>query len=361
MSDSFKMEEKLVSVIVPTYNPDRERFGRCIRSICSQDYKHLEIVVVDDGSDEEHKKTIDDIALNDERIVVYHKINEGPGIARNYGVEKAAGVYIIFVDSDDYILPTAINDGMSAIKQYDADMVIGMVRRGSLEYLNDQHEYKGGLSILIETQADREKFVNHLSGYSSSDYLLKNGYLGDGPVSRLVKRDVALNAKFPMDRIWAEDTIWNYELAYFCKRIVLVDKFWYAYVINEKSMTQGFRSNCVEEFNTRIFQEWGICHNKWPGCIKGFSVRIWRDISILCHTYIFNPKADLNVSEQYRIYKEAIHRDEYVDALKHISFEYDSNMAKRLIQKICVIFSLHSPNWISFVIWRIFCYKLDKM
>lgn len=92
----------LISVIVPIYNVE-EYLSRCIESIINQTYKNLEIILVDDGSQDNCPKICDDYASRDNRIKVIHKKNGGLSEARNVGMKVATGEYISFVDSDDWI------------------------------------------------------------------------------------------------------------------------------------------------------------------------------------------------------------------------------------------------------------------
>ncbi len=92
----------LVSVVVPIYNVEKY-LNRCIESIVNQTYKNLEIILVDDGSTDNSSLICDEWCTKEERISVIHKENEGAGMARNSGINKAVGEYIFFFDSDDYI------------------------------------------------------------------------------------------------------------------------------------------------------------------------------------------------------------------------------------------------------------------
>lgn len=91
-----------VSVIVPIYNVEKY-LGRCMESLLNQTLKDIEIIMVDDGSPDSCPQMCDDWAARDTRIKVIHKKNAGLGYARNSGLEIAAGEYVAFVDSDDYV------------------------------------------------------------------------------------------------------------------------------------------------------------------------------------------------------------------------------------------------------------------
>ena len=94
--------EDLISVIIPVYKVELY-LERCLKSIISQTYKNIEILLVDDGSPDQCGKICDKYAENDRRIKVYHKNNGGLSDARNFGVEHSQGRYITFIDSDDYV------------------------------------------------------------------------------------------------------------------------------------------------------------------------------------------------------------------------------------------------------------------
>lgn len=107
----------LISVIVPVYNI-MDCLPRCVRSICSQTYSNLEILLVDDGSDDGTEKLVEELAGEDSRIRVFHKPNGGSSSARNMGIREAKGSYLGFVDSDDYIDARMYERLMSCIKEH---------------------------------------------------------------------------------------------------------------------------------------------------------------------------------------------------------------------------------------------------
>ena len=116
------MSEILISVIVPVYNIESEYLERCIKSICSQTYKKLDIILVDDGSTDGSGKICNRFAEEDSRIRVFHKENGGSSSARNLGIGEAKGEYIGFIDSDDYIEPDMYELLANAVVKYDAPM-----------------------------------------------------------------------------------------------------------------------------------------------------------------------------------------------------------------------------------------------
>lgn len=96
------MAEETISVIVPVYNVE-PYLRRCVDSILAQTYRNLEVLLVDDGSTDDSGAICDEYARRDARVKAFHKENGGLSDARNFGIERADGRYLSFVDSDDFL------------------------------------------------------------------------------------------------------------------------------------------------------------------------------------------------------------------------------------------------------------------
>ena len=97
------MSNPIISVIIPVYNAEKY-IRECVKSIASQTFHDIEILLVDDGSKDESPQICDLLVTEDNRIRVYHKENGGASEARNYGTKRAQGNYIIFIDADDFLI-----------------------------------------------------------------------------------------------------------------------------------------------------------------------------------------------------------------------------------------------------------------
>ena len=109
------MKSDIVSIIVPVYNGEKY-ISRCLDSLINQTYSNLEIVLVNDGSIDKSKEILNEYAKTDNRIKIYDQINQGASVARNIGLEKANGKYIMFVDADDYIDSHMVEEMIKNIK-----------------------------------------------------------------------------------------------------------------------------------------------------------------------------------------------------------------------------------------------------
>lgn len=113
----------LVSIIVPLYNAE-SYIARSLDSVYSQTYQELEIIVVDDGSRDSGPDICKEYASRNGKLHLFIQENRGPGTARNYGLQKAQGEYVFFLDADDYIDTKTLEVTVAALKETNADLVI---------------------------------------------------------------------------------------------------------------------------------------------------------------------------------------------------------------------------------------------
>ena len=112
------MNTPLVSIIVPVYNTEKY-ICECLHSLIQQSYSHIEIIAVDDGSTDSSLSILNDISEKDNRLKVFSQCNQGVSAARNLALKKATGEYIMFVDADDWIDLSTIEECLQAIGDAD--------------------------------------------------------------------------------------------------------------------------------------------------------------------------------------------------------------------------------------------------
>ncbi len=117
------MKKPLISIIVPVYNVERY-MERCLDAVVKQTYKNLEVILVDDGSEDRSGSICDRYASEDARFKVVHHQNGGLSAARNTGIKKATGEYITFIDPDDSITEDYIEYLYNLINKHEADLAI---------------------------------------------------------------------------------------------------------------------------------------------------------------------------------------------------------------------------------------------
>lgn len=352
----------LVSIIIPVYNTPIDKLQRCIDSVSGQTMGRWEVILVDDGSEPWCALELDKAAQRDGRVRVIHKRNEGSAMARNAGIREAAGEYVTFVDSDDFIFHDMLEDACALIDHCGADISMGLVRRfhetdiktvdspqnGSLP--QDSGFVKDADIKIVNSREGIQRFVNHILGYPSKDFLFSNGYVSDGPVARVCKKALLERVLFSKESCWNDDTVWNLNLLRFCNSIVISGKPWYAYVINMHSKTRGYRPGCPEEFAYRIHQEKQIVDTMWPGCKDGLYHRIRSDMALLCRTYLFHKSNPLSRKERYAQFLRAAGLPEYREMLGHIDLSGEP-LGKRLYKALQCFLSLHGPKAAAYLMW----------
>lgn len=220
----------MLSIIIPVYNTG-QYISKCIDSICNQTYEDWELILVDDGSTDASGTTCDKKAKIDSRIRVIHKENGGVSSARNKGLDAASGDYIMFVDSDDWVLPDLCEKLMN--QAYKADMVIGGI-----------HE--------IDTFSEHDFFMKDASlQFSEIGKYFDELYtkcLINAPFSKVYRKKIIEDQRFPLGVALGEDLIFNLTYIAKCKNIALVNNTSYIYnCLNEGSAIKHFRESDIDQ------------------------------------------------------------------------------------------------------------------
>ena len=162
--------EDLVSIIVPIYNSEKF-IDECIKSILNQTYKNIELILVNDGSTDRSLEICRKYEKEDKRIIVINKKNEGVAIARNYGIERASGKYIGFVDSDDSINEKLYETLISNIMKDKTKVVVlnKYTIKKNIRYKKNIVESKTAINDIL-----RLRFPTSLWAYLYHKDLIKN-------------------------------------------------------------------------------------------------------------------------------------------------------------------------------------------
>lgn len=224
----------LISIIVPVYNVEKY-LERCIKTLVTQDINNYEILLVDDGSKDNSAKLCDMYSDKYQNIRVFHKKNEGLGLTRNYGMEKAIGKYIIFVDSDDYIKQNSLGDLCSYIVKNNYDVCF----------------YKKCVDneriIQIEDMFPKEKIsAKDLIIYCIAEPLKKDTFEIGAAWKAIYKKEFLENnsLKFESERIvLSEDYVFSGELCSKNPRVGFYDEYIYYYCYNGASLTNSFKTD----------------------------------------------------------------------------------------------------------------------
>lgn len=218
------MSKYLVSVIVPVYN-NKHFVKRCVKSITRQSYEKVEIIIVDDGSNDGTEKILDKISEKNKKVTVVHKKNFGVSSARNLGIEMAHGDYIMFVDADDVIKRNCIKYALDVAIREDADIVKFSYTK-KLGVLKKKYKYSTVTNKIIP----RKEFDEKIFSSVFMNYDFTNVW------TMLLKANLARKNKFRAYKR-GEDFFYSIETLMDANNIYIMSKPLYQYTIQRKSVT----------------------------------------------------------------------------------------------------------------------------
>ena len=222
-----------ISIIVPVYNTSKY-LEKCLNSLINQTYEDIEIIVVNDGSTDNSLDLAIEIAKRDDRVKVYSKENGGLSSARNFGVSKASGEYIGFVDSDDYVDAKMFEKLYDMIKSSKAKMAIcGW-------YLVENEKVR-----TCKFKCDRVTLTDE----QAIDMLLNHVSFDNFACNKLFHWSLFINITFPIGQV-LEDLSTIYKLINEAKIIVVDSEPLYYYVLHSNSIT----SNLYKQVDTKTFK-----------------------------------------------------------------------------------------------------------
>ena len=298
------MQQPLVSIIVPIYNV--EKFLRqCLDSIVNQTYSNLEIILVDDGSPDNCGAICDEYAAKDDRIAVIHKENEGVSAARNDGIERATGEWVMFVDPDDWLEIDCCSEVMKKVKKIDAELI----------YFQRYVNYEDGKLLkkfppIGSRQLSRDD-LQTLQFDALADYVVSFGFESTAPWSKFYRRSFLIknSCRFPLQIKRRQDVLFNLYCLEYLEKAYYYDYAGYHYRQNDNSICCRFNRNMLdillafyteaEEFVIKYHQG-NQCYERMLGVL---AIKLQGDLR---NTMFFNAVGFMPVNE-YLNYMEAFY------------------------------------------------------
>lgn len=304
-----------LSFIVPIYNAEKY-LCECIESIIKIQDRNIEILLIDDGSTDRSGDICDEYRIKDDRVVVYHKVNEGVSCARNLGIEKASGDWICFIDADDFLLDSFEEKIIASLdEQFDLFFFY---------YLNDMNrqvlENKEYVFNEEEIHAIKVGILNQDAGIFERFAFDGMNYIG--PWGCLYKKSLLKNIEFPKGIIWAEDRIFKLKVLQNVKKCKILGVSGYYYRQHNESVSYKYNryimdniiqmfllvqgivekehnKEYTEAFYLFIIREYinsmakGVFHKDSTSKLKESLVELkkWRDYPVISESF---SKADLN-------------------------------------------------------------------
>ena len=264
----------LISLIVPVYNV-KDYLRTCLQSIVEQTYSNLEIILVDDGSDDGSSGICEEYARTDHRVKVIYLSHSGVSAARNAGLEAATGELLGFVDSDDFIDLDMYEYLYKLLVEYDADV--------------------SACTYLLEQEGRPFKIINNtgeLHIFSRKEImhaLVKNDMVKNYLWAKLFKRSLFDHLSFPVGRVY-EDVAVLYRVFYSSQKVVLscVSKYHYMIHKNESITRGGYDPMKEYHYFLSLYEQDKFIQNAELGDESSVSV-LKRGIHLINHTLLCSP------------------------------------------------------------------------
>ena len=287
MSVDRKKDSSLVSIIIPMFNGENTILN-CLESIKKQTYKHLEIIIVDDGSKDKSLEVCRNFIKLDNRFTLYSKNNGGVSSARNYALERVKGEFVTFIDCDDIVNVKYIEYLCSTIEFNSADICISSFSRVSL---NDFFEKP--LEIINQDKPLNEFNTVSMSPAEALESMIMTDVFKWEVCGKLFRVNVIDQLYFDETEILFEDFTYTCKALGLSSKIVYIPLKMYNYVDNPLSASKQKYSDklthlvkTTENFDTFIYTNFPMLDY----CSKYFKVVIYFDIldKIICSSNSFS-------------------------------------------------------------------------
>lgn len=238
------VKKEFVSVIVPVYNAEKD-LDLCLSSLLDQTYPDLDVILVDDGSPDHCPDICDAWAGRDARVSVIHQENTGVSAARNAGIKVAEGKWIVFLDADDRMAPTAIEMAVKLAKENACDTVCW----------NCFKEHNGKIEKYPDIRPDNSLYTGKTMQITLAEALYHTmpesfypGHMFRAVWGKLLSAEVIKgNAiAFPVGQPLGEDAAFLADYFQMCRKVLMVNQYWNFYQISSESAVRQYRNNLKE-------------------------------------------------------------------------------------------------------------------
>ena len=231
----------LISIVIPVYNAEKY-LEQCLNSIKNQTYKNFEVILVNDGSDDNSENICKSFSEEDARFKYFTKSNGGAPSARNFGLDNVTGDYITFIDADDWVDENHLEVLINNIKGNNSDMAVSSIKKFDMS--NNFH---------FRMYSNQEKYLLNFEKMSKDELLVKlpklilasNSY--KIAVSKLFKKELLSDVRFDESIVYGEDLEFFFKLYLNINSISYIDEVTYIYRLHDESSSSKFGNLHMEQ------------------------------------------------------------------------------------------------------------------
>lgn len=288
-----------ISIIVPIYNCEKY-LEKCLDSILKQTYSNWELILVDDGSSDNSYNICSMYADKDRRISVFTQKNAGAGVARNYGIEKSTGEYLMFCDSDDFLYSGALDRFVEVAQKRNSDLIISGYNE--FRYENDK------IIFCKKNEAIEREIISPIEARIMYITLYKN-YLNQAPWAKIYKASIIKENNVRFSELKrCQDIVFNIKYYEYVNKVSIIKDRLYNYQTpNGYEYIRKFPLNMIyirieiDELITSTLKRWNVYDNS---CKSYLNLALATDI-LVC--------AKLNYLNNWNLSKD--NRQDYIKNL----------------------------------------------
>ena len=288
--------EPIITFIIPAYNASNY-ITRCLYSILSQRYNDIEVIVIDDGSTDDTLEKLNAIAIMDKRIRVFHKSNEGQGVARNFGLLHARGKFISFIDSDDYISEHFL-ECLTKYLSHDNDF----------DFLNFRIDFRTNVNM-VKHVLPKYSIIDLVG-----DEIFKKAMLDDliysSPCNKVYNADFLKKNKilFP-NRRKNEDILFSRILSFFATKCIFINDILYHAEIRSDSTSRNMSCSSIKDtiFIYEYLENFLFERNRllnYEDYLSASRKKVFTQLLILCSIRIEDKMEYINTVEFFKKHKK---------------------------------------------------------
>lgn len=336
-----------VSIIVPIYNTPIPYLKQCIKSILTQDFKDISIILVDDGSPDDCGNICDIYAQQDKRITVIHQENAGVAAARNSGIEACDSDWITFVDPDDWIEPNYISTFINLSKNKDADIIICSCY---VNYAQKQipNAFFRDNEIYVKDKDKDRMMLQFLCAQIYKDNL---GTADSGsPWCKFYKKSLLDKYKLRfnpyLERM--EDNAFNLLAYQKSNAIYYNNTYLYHYRKSQYSGFSKYAPNIEKSYELffNILKDFIEKEHKISLFQDAYNIKVLNSIYVYCKMKYFHPNNPFSLNENFKQLKALLNSKYYFQPLHNINTQY-LNLTEKIFY---LAIRLNSP----FLLWSLY-------
>ena len=334
----MRNNEKLISIIIPIFNGE-EYIEKCLKSLLNQINDNIEIILINDGSNDGSDEICNRYELTYENIIYINQANQGASIARNNGIDRSKGTYITFIDIDDEVKENYVDVLMKEISKEDIDLFMWGIE---YQWINNNQINKVERVYYDSKVFEQNEFSNEITKYL-------DGFYFNFVWNKLYKREIILEKeiRFNKDFKRSEDLLFNLEYIKYVKYVKVLEDILYVHKnTNKVSITQTYDSKQYE--NEKIIYKKMNETMKILKCNNDYNIKnidkYFIDMSFSILSYLINRNYGLAYKEKRQAIIKIIKDSELKVILQR-------NKDSRKLNK--VLYFIVKNN--SFILLYIFC------